>query len=161
MALNEQQKTQLRNTWDLLYVREKRGRVGADLFISLFREHPKYRQQFRSFKDDHDLAALAETAKLKAHGFRVVATINNLIETLDDPALFVEQLKNMARTHHLHGVTRDSFGDMAPILLATFGNHIGGKFTPKAREAWVAAYNFIVDTLVAEYVVIGRESGTE
>ncbi|XP_072047893.1 globin-like [Amphiura filiformis] len=135
-------------------------KLGVDLFISLFREHPKYRQQFRSFKDDHDLAALAKTTKLKAHGFRVVSTINNLIETLDDPALFVEQLKNMARTHHGHGVTRNSFGDLAPILLATFGNHIGGKFTPKARDAWVAAYNFIVDSVCAEYEVINRESGS-
>ena len=58
---------------------------------------------------DLNLEQLEKSPKLTAHAFRVLAAIQNLIENLEDPEVFVEMLKNIARSHGDTGVTKKNF----------------------------------------------------
>ncbi|XP_072044577.1 globin-like isoform X2 [Amphiura filiformis] len=158
--LTKQQKTHIRDTWALLYAKENRMKLGVDIFVCFFTTHPDYRKLFRAFRDEDDIQALAKTPKLKAHAFRVLSAINNLLEQLDDPEVFVEMVKNLARSHHGRNVGAATFNDLGPVLLTSFGKSIGDKFTKKASDAWLAAYTFIVQTMMAEYDVINGEGGS-
>ncbi len=67
------------------------------------------KQLFLTMKQIDDLETLIASPKLKAHALRVVSAINNLIENLDDPDVFVEMLKNLARSHKANNVTKTHF----------------------------------------------------
>ena len=60
-------------------------------------------------KSINDIEVLIKSPKLKAHAIRVVSAINNLIENLDNPDVFVEMLKNLARSHRASNVTKQNF----------------------------------------------------
>ncbi|XP_072044575.1 globin C, coelomic-like [Amphiura filiformis] len=158
--LTVQQKTYIRDTWALLYDKPNRTKLGVDIFVCFFTTHPDYKKSFRSFRDDDDIQALAKTPKLKAHAFRVLSTLNDLLEQLDDPDVFVVMLKNLARTHNDRHVAKETFKDLGPVLLTTFANHIGDRFTKKASDAWLAAYTFIVQSVMEEYDAINGEGGS-
>ena len=49
--------------------------------------------------------------------------------------------------------------NLGAVLLSTFEQHIGDKFTPKAKDAWLAAYTFIVDTIFQENQELSDGSG--
>lgn len=158
--LNEQQKTHLRTTWEVIFAKENRMKFAVSLFRNLFKAHPEYQQLFRSLRDIEDQQKLFKSAQLKAHGYRVVSTLNQMIESLETPDIFVEMLKNLARSHHGHGVSRKQFEHLGPVLLETFAEYLEDKFTPKVKDSWLVAYGFIVDSIWGEYVVIGEESAS-
>lgn len=77
-------------------------------FFRLFKKYPEAQSLFRTMKD-LNLEQLEKSPKLTAHAFRVLAAIQNLIENLEDPEVFVEMLKNIARSHGDTGVTKKNF----------------------------------------------------
>ena len=89
-------------------------------YYSFFTAHPEYRLIFPAFRDIEDLEVLAKTPKLKAHAFRVVSTINNLIENLDTPDVFVEMLKNIGRSHQNRNIPRKNFEVCVLIIKLDF-----------------------------------------
>ncbi|XP_072043425.1 neuroglobin-like [Amphiura filiformis] len=159
-GLSEKHKELLRQTWQVIYSQENRKNFASTLFVKLFTVHPEAQSLFRTMKD-LNFEQLEQSPKLIAHAYRVLAAIENLITNLDDPEVFVEMLKNIARSHGDTGVTRKNFEELGPVLVGAMGEILEDKLTPKAQEAWVLAYTFIVKAIWDEYDVMDKEKEQE
>ncbi|XP_072043424.1 globin-1-like [Amphiura filiformis] len=154
----EQQKDLLRNTWKGVWNKDVKLKFSVSLFKNLFTAHPELQQLFRGMKEIEELETLIKSPKLKAHALRVVSSVNNLIENLDSPEVFVEMLKNLARSHKGNNVSKLNFEQLGPILIMTMREFLGDELSPKATDAWVAAYTFIVESVWGEYQLMVQES---
>uniref|UniRef100_A0A1I8I8W0 GLOBIN domain-containing protein n=1 Tax=Macrostomum lignano TaxID=282301 RepID=A0A1I8I8W0_9PLAT len=57
--------------------------LGLDIFLTLFEMFPQHQELFRDFKGK-SRAELEKMPKLRAHGLRVVNTLDGAIQSLDD-----------------------------------------------------------------------------
>lgn len=74
----------------------------------LFTQDPSAQDLFDQLRDI-PLEELAANRKMKAHALRVAASLNSLVEGLDDIEVLIEMLNNVARTHFSHKVTKHHY----------------------------------------------------
>ena len=79
--------------------------------------------------------------------------IGMLIAALNDESQLTSMLHDLGKLHARYGVTQEQFNLGEEILLGAFGESLEDRFTPDVKDAWQAAYRFIVQltTDIPEY----------
>ena len=106
----------------------------ADIFYKkLFEYDPSLKKLFK--KD------------IKAQGKMLMTTLNLAVKGLDDLGKLVPVLQKLADAHIGYGVSVDDYTPVGNALIFTLKTGLGAEFTPETKDAWIATYTVIADTM--------------
>ena len=69
-------------------------------------------------------------------------------DMLMSPEGLIPVLRGLGQRHAAYGVTDAHYATVATALVWTLEQGLGADFTPAVREAWVAAYELMADTMM-------------
>lgn len=129
--MTPQQITLVKSSWQqVLPIRE----TAADLFYSqLFTLDPSLKALFRG--------------DMKEQGRKLMAMISVAVNALDKLETIVPAVQDLGRRHAGYGVKDPHYETVATALLWTLGKGLGDGFTSDVKQAWVAAYTILADTM--------------
>jgi hemoglobin-like flavoprotein len=109
--------------------------IAADLFYArLFEIDPALKPLFKG--------------DLKRQGAMLMSMIATAVRGLSNPDGLIPVLRNLGQRHAGYGVTDAHYATVATALVWTLEQGLGADFTPQVREAWVAAYELMADTMM-------------
>ena len=82
-------------------------------------------------------------------GNKLMATIAAVVNGLKNLDAVVPVAQGLAVRHVAYGVKPEHYGPVGAALIWTLEQGLQGDFTPKVREAWVAAYNTLSGVMIA------------
>lgn len=147
-GLSVYEKNLIRSSWEQAIKNKKK--FGVDVFIRLFKHHPHSQDLFEQLRDI-PIEELHENRKMKAHALRVMASLNSLVENLDDIEVLLEMLQNVGRTHIRHHVDKHYYDGLGTALMEAFEEELKDKFSQKTKDAWLKAYGVMTKVIVDEY----------
>ena len=108
----------------------------ADLFYDrLFNLEPKLKELF---PED-----LTEQKK------KLMSMIARVVSALRDLPSVVPAIQELGRRHVGYGVTKEDYAIVGSALLWTLEQGLGAAWTPEVKDAWVAAYTVLSNTMIA------------
>jgi nitric oxide dioxygenase len=107
--------------------------VAATFYAELFAIDPSLRRMFST-----DMIVL---------GRKLMEMLGRIVASLDEPETIVPEVRELALRHLGYGVEAHHYTTAGTALLRTMRHELGDEFTPEARAAWAAAYQFISDTM--------------
>lgn len=121
----------VRRTWNqVLPIAE----TAAQMFYEkLFALDPSLRPLFRG--------------EMKEQGRKLMAMISFAVEGLTRLEQIVPGVQALGRRHAAYGVRDEHYATVAAALLWTLEQGLRDSFSPEAREAWVAAYSVLANTM--------------
>jgi hemoglobin-like flavoprotein len=100
----------------------------------------------RLFFLDPSLRALFR-GDLREQGQKVMAMISFTVNGLTRLDQLVPTVKALGRRHATYGVRAEHYYTVGAALLWTLEQGLGAAFTPAVREAWIAAYGVLANTM--------------
>jgi hemoglobin-like flavoprotein len=76
-----------------------------------------------------------------------MATIGFAVASLDKLPELVPVVQELGRRHVGYGVRDEHYDTVAQALLWTLDKGLGSDFTPEVKDAWVAVYSVLADTM--------------
>lgn len=126
--------------------------VGVLLFKNIFEIHPPAVQLF-SFKNE---PGMMKSAKLKAHGKKVVDTVGVAVGALTNLPALVPILQGLALKHINFNINpqgtpehKSYYDVVGQALLKTLEMGLADAFTPALRESWALVYGIVSETMCA------------
>jgi nitric oxide dioxygenase len=116
-------------------IRERFEPASLDFYANLFSIAPDTRSLFRE-----DLAG---------QGMKYMSTLLTLVDLLDNPEAFENELDDLAHSHSTVGVRAEHYAPMGSALLVTLGESLGRHFTEELRVAWRSAYEHVAAEMQA------------
>jgi hemoglobin-like flavoprotein len=111
------------------------AQIAADLFYArLFEIDPSLKPMFKG--------------DLKRQGLMLMSMIGTAVRGLSNPDGLIPVLRNLGQRHAGYGVTDAHYATVATAFVWTLEQGLGSDFTPAVREAWVAAYELMADTMM-------------
>lgn len=110
----------------------------ADAAAQLFYE--------RLFTLDPSLRALFR-GDMKAQGRKLMTMISVAVSGLTRLEQLVPAVQALGRRHAGYGVRDEHYGTVGAALIWTLEQGLGDVFTPPVREAWVATYGVLANTM--------------
>jgi hemoglobin-like flavoprotein len=107
----------------------------AAFYTKLFARHPDVRPLF------------PEDTREQAD--KLAAELRRIVAALQAPARFEKQVRTLGERHVRYGAEPAHYDAVGAVLLETFADQLGERFTPELREAWAAAY-FTIAALMIE-----------
>jgi hemoglobin-like flavoprotein len=80
-------------------------------------------------------------------GRKLMATIGFAVASLDKLPELVPVVQDLGRRHAGYGVRDEHYDIVAQALLWTLDKGLGSAFTSEVKEAWVAVYSVLADTM--------------
>lgn len=80
-------------------------------------------------------------------GRKLMQVIGMAVGSLDRLPELVPVVQNLGARHGSYGVKDEHYGVVAEALLWTLEKGLGEAFTPDVKNAWVAAYTVLADTM--------------
>jgi hemoglobin-like flavoprotein len=80
---------------------------------------------------------------LEAQERRMLDSLGNLVDALDDPESFQSKLWALGRRHVGYGVENRHYETVGAALLWAMEQSLGATFTPEVRAAWTELYRTI------------------
>jgi len=87
---------------------------------------------------------------MKEQGKKMIETLTFAVDNLNRLEEIVPALQKMGNDHKSYGVANAHYDIVASALLWTLERGLGAEFTNDVRNAWVALYITVVDTLKKE-----------
>jgi hemoglobin-like flavoprotein len=84
---------------------------------------------------------------LREQGQKVMAMISFTVNGLTRLDQLVPTVKALGRRHTTYGVRPEHYYTVGAALLWTLEQGLGAAFTPAVREAWIAAYGVLANTM--------------
>jgi len=84
---------------------------------------------------------------LREQGQKVMAMISFTVNGLARLDQLVPTVKALGRRHAAYGVRPEHYYTVGAALLWTLEQGLGSAFTPAVRDAWVAAYGVLANTM--------------
>jgi hemoglobin-like flavoprotein len=109
--------------------------VATTFYKRLFELDPSLRDMFPSNMADQ--------------GRKLMQMLGAAIGMLNRPAALVQVLNGLGQRHAGYGVRDEHYETVGAALLWTLEYGLGPTFTPEAREAWTALYQFVASTMQA------------
>lgn len=107
----------------------------ATLFYSnLFDADPALRAMFRG--------------DMRRQGQLLMTMIGSAVRLLDRPDALLPVLRSLGARHVTYGVKDAHYPVVGGSLLLTLEQGLGEAFTPQVRDAWVALYAIVHDTML-------------
>jgi hemoglobin-like flavoprotein len=108
--------------------------AAADLFYGrLFELDPTLRPLFKG--------------DMEEQGRKLMEMIGLAVKGLDRPETLLPALAALGRRHAGYGVNERDYETVGEALIWTLEQGLGPSFTPDIRDAWVALYRFVADTM--------------
>ncbi|XP_002732485.1 cytoglobin-1-like [Saccoglossus kowalevskii] len=133
-------------SWKVVYAKKKEN--GVALFIRLFQSVPGSKSLFKNLDGIDDEEKLRNHPRLKAHGFRVMSSVNSLIESLEEGELLVQLLKDLGSSHSKNKVTSSHFDALGPVIIWLLQKENGDSFTPAVKNAWLKGWGVMKSVIV-------------
>ena len=80
-------------------------------------------------------------------GRKLMQVLAVAVGGLDDLPALVPVVQDLGRRHVRYGVSDAHYGVVGEALLWTLGQGLGDGFTPAVKEAWIAVYTVLADTM--------------
>ena len=100
----------------------------------------------RLFELDPSLSRLFK-GDMREQGRKLMSMIGAAVKGLDDLERLVPVVRKLGARHAGYGVKDRDYATVAQALLWTLEKGLGEAFTPDVREAWVAVYGVLADTM--------------
>jgi hemoglobin-like flavoprotein len=100
----------------------------------------------RLFELDPTLRPLFK-GDMKEQGRKLMDMLTLAVKGLDRPEALLPALAALGRRHSGYGVNKHDYETVGEALLWTLEQGLGPSFTPDVREAWVALYRLVADTM--------------
>lgn len=75
-------------------------------------------------------------------------TLDALIESVGDMDRQLPRLTELARRHVGYGVEARQYPAVGEVLIDSFGEMLGDRFTPAMRQAWGALYDLVASAMI-------------
>ena len=112
-----------------------RQRVAALFYQNLFDVDPTFR--------------LLLPGDLRGRGATLIDALAMMVENLHRPHVFIPALEMLAVRHVGYGLERSHYAVVREALLRTVTQALGADLTAEIEAAWGAAYDFIVEEMIA------------
>lgn len=110
--------------------------TAASLFYDrLFEIAPQVRPMFK--------------ADLTEQGAKLMKTLGIAVNSLTNLEGLVPVIENLAVKHVEYGVKDEHYQPVGEALIWTLEQGLGDAFTEETKEAWVAVYTLVADTMIA------------
>ena len=100
----------------------------------------------RLFFLDPSLRALFR-GDMREQGQKVMAMLSYTVNGLTRLDALLPAVRALGRRHAVYGVRAEHYYTVGAALLWTLEQGLGAAFTPALREAWVAAYGVLANTM--------------
>jgi len=100
----------------------------------------------RLFFLDPSLRALF-LGDMREQGRKVMAMLSYTVNGLTRLEVLLPAIRALGRRHATYGVRPEHYFTVGAALLWTLEQGLGAAFTPAVREAWVAAYGVLANTM--------------
>ncbi|NP_001087289.1 hemoglobin subunit epsilon 1 L homeolog [Xenopus laevis] len=107
---------------------------GHDALTRLLVVYPWTQRYFSSFGNLSNVAAISGNAKVRAHGKKVLSSVDEAIHHIDDVKHFLSSLSKK-HAQELH-VDPENFKRLADVLVIVLAGKLGASFTPQVQAAW-------------------------
>lgn len=115
--------------------------TAASLFYGrLFEIAPQVRPMFK--------------ADLTEQGAKLMKTLGIAVNSLTNLEGLVPVIENLAVKHVDYGVKDEHYQPVGEALIWTLEQGLGDAFTEETKEAWVAVYTLVADTMIAATKIV-------
>jgi hemoglobin-like flavoprotein len=80
-------------------------------------------------------------------GRKLMNMLTLAVRGLDRPDQLIPAVEMLGRRHTGYGVKPEHYGTVAAALLWTLEQGLGDDFTPEVKDAWVAVYTLLANTM--------------
>ena len=108
--------------------------VAATFYAELLTIDPSVRSMFKG--------------DMIVQGEKLMNMLNTVVDALRAPETILPAARALAVKHLDYGVEARHYALVGTALIRTLKHELGADFTQEAREAWVAAYQFLADTMI-------------
>lgn len=102
----------------------------------------------RLFELDPSLKPLFK-GDMREQGRKLMSAIQLVVAGLDRLDKIVPAVQHLGRRHAGYGVKPEHYRTVGAALLWTLEQGLGEAFTPETKDAWLAAYALLSDTMIA------------
>lgn len=121
----------VRDSWSALVPMRKQ--VCADFYARLFARHPELRPLFKG--------------DMERQTSLFVTMLNTVVSALENREPVVPLIKTAGARHADYGVEAGDYDKFEAVLLDTFADALGERFTPDVRSAWMQVYEELAETM--------------
>ncbi|XP_077548483.1 globin-like [Haemaphysalis longicornis] len=150
-GLSDEDKQAIRDTWKSF--RLSHPDPGTDLFLTLLDKHPDFQALFRDFKGKPK-EAIPQEPFFKKHCEAVGKLLDDVVETLDAPAMMADVVRTNALEHvSRDGVLPQHFQALWDLIGARIGE--SGQASPPAAPSWAKLLQMMAEMTVKVYESVG------
>jgi hemoglobin-like flavoprotein len=100
----------------------------------------------RLFTLDPSVRALFQR-DIEQQGVKLMQALRFAVATLDSPRELEPVLESLGRRHVYYGVEDRHYDTVGAALIDSLEFVLGPAFTPEVKEAWLAIYTYMADTM--------------
>jgi len=100
----------------------------------------------RLFELDPSLRRLFK-GDIEEQGGKLMQMLAVAVKGLDHPASLLPALRALGSRHEQYGVRAQDYATVGEALIWTLGRGLSTAFTPEVKEAWVAVYTLVAETM--------------
>jgi hemoglobin-like flavoprotein len=110
----------------------------------------------RLFTLDPSLRPLFER-DIEQQGVKLMQALRFAVAAIDNPRELQPVLEALGRRHVYYGVEERHYETVGAALMQTLEYLLGPEFTPELKEAWLAIYTFMADTMKRAAATVSGE----
>ena len=118
----------------LLYVHPIAEQIAKSFYARLFEVTPHLQKLF--------------TGDMHRQGAMLMTSLELAVSSLDDPASILPAIQALGERHVSYGVKAEYYPLARQAYLWALEKHLGEQFTPALKEAWVAAFDALTETMI-------------
>lgn len=107
----------------------------GEAFVAAFYE--------RLFAEFPQTRAFFTTTDMKEQKKKLLGALLLVIQNLRKPEALAPALQGLGQRHAAYGVRPEHYPVVGAVLLATFADFLGERWTPERRDAWTQAYQAV------------------
>jgi nitric oxide dioxygenase len=131
IAMNPHTAALVRDSWSELVPMRKQ--VCADFYTRLFARYPELQPLFKG--------------DMERQTSLFVTMLNTVVSALENREPVVPLIKTVGARHADYGVAAGDYEKFEAVLLDTFADALGERFTPDVRSAWRQVYEELAETM--------------
>ncbi|QHQ36860.1 globin domain-containing protein [Algicella marina] len=103
----------------------------------------------RLFEIAPEVAPLFAESDMKSQGHRMMAALNLIAHSLDEPTVLIPIARELAQRHVGYGVRPEHYQPVGEALIWALETGLGPNFDTETKAAWAAAYGALSDAMIA------------
>ena len=132
MIITQEQKKLIKESWSFLL--RHSSLLGQEFYPRLFEELPESRHLF--------------SVDPREQGQKLKSVITLIVTKLDKLENLEQEVQYLSKRHIGYRVKPEYFEVFGKVLIATFKQAMGSRFTPAHQEAWQLVFQLIADQMM-------------